>query len=215
MQGKRRQQHGALRIDKVLLGVMVVFFCIQISACNTSGSLSVRRIDGLLAEGQLLTDAQDHQGAAAYYREALLRYPNEEKLQYNLALALALDNDVVSALEMLRALDERSGGHNVRYLKAIGGIAASSSDVATAIQAWERVLDLDPLDNGTRDLLLDILASQQRFAEAYAMALGAFDLGQYSVPLFRRLAELQVDASLGDGTTWRLLAEEHGRLGAP
>lgn len=215
MQGTRSYQTRALRVKKIVYGVLVVFFCIQVSGCSTTGSLSGSRLDRLLAEGQLRTDAQDHQGAAAYYREALARYPNEEKLQYNLALALALDDDVSSALELLRDLDDRAGGRNVRYLKAIGGIAASSADEATAVQAWKRVLDVDPLDNETRDLLLELLKSQQRYDEAYMVALEAFDLGQFSTPLFLDLAELQVDASLGDGATWRLLAKEHGRVGSP
>lgn len=186
--------------------VLILVFCLQVIGCTTLGT---QRLERYLAQGNALMAAGDHEGAIELYRSVLQAHPQQRKIRYNLALAFVQAGNPDAALEELSRLDAQADHRNVTYLTAIGGVAAASGKGGRAIEAWKRVLELDPLDVKVRELLVDELARQQAFSEAYRYAAEAFRLGQFSKELFAKLAELEVRSGSGDGNSWKLLEENH------
>lgn len=193
----------------IILTFSIVVFCIQMTGCASIGQLSEERLDRYLAGGTVLMDAGDYRGALDYYRSLALRFPKEQKIRYNLAIAQVTAGDFSDALGSLDLLDTLAGGRNVTYVRAIGGVAAASDNPFIAEDAWRRVISLDPLDLESRNRLVLLLEKDGRFEEAFETALGAFALRQYSSELFTTLARMERAAGRGDGTSWTLLAQIH------
>jgi Flp pilus assembly protein TadD len=143
------------------------------------------------------------------YESALAEYPQQPRILYNLGLTYALSGDFPSSLGTLDTLNDLTADGNVKYLKALGGVAAAATEGELAVDAWLRVLELDPVDMDTRMRLVDAYVDSGDFESAYRTLLQAYGLQQYSKMLFEKLSELEVSSGNGDGVSWKLIANTY------
>lgn len=149
------------------------------------GCSSTQKINSLLNQTNDLTNQKEYSKAIKLYQQALVENPNNEILMYNLALVAALDQQYqysFSLLDQLVALDDS-------YLNTYLKIAKISED--------EKVVESLLLKQAEQqqnylDLIL-FYEEQNRYIEAYEVALKAFELNLYSNQLFEKLAELAED----------------------
>ena len=191
----------------------VLAVCILSAVCVLSGcsSLALRngRVDRILIEAQAFAGKGEYRSALAIYESALAEYPQQTRLLYNLGLTYALSGDFASSLDTLGTLNDLTANGNVKYLKAYGGVAAAAMEFEIAKEAWLRVLELDPVDMDTRMRLISAFTDSGDFGSAYRTALQAYGLKQYSKVLFGKLSELEVSSGLGDGISWKLIADTY------
>ena len=106
--------------------------------------------------------------AADAFRQALTIEPNLTITRLNLAIARLYDGDhdaaSIDANAVVAALPRSPHGHYVAGL-----IARAANRTADAAAAFQRVLDIDPEDVGTRIQLAQIHTGERRYAEAASL----------------------------------------------
>ena len=106
--------------------------------------------------------------AADAFRQALTIDPNLTITRLNLAIARLYDGDhdaaSIDANAVVAALPRSPHGHYVAGL-----IARAANRTADAAAAFQRVLDIDPEDVGTRIQLAQIHTGERRYAEAASL----------------------------------------------
>src|SRR5687768_1301466 len=110
----------------------------------------------------------DFRAAAAAFRQALTIEPTLTIARLNLAIARLYDGDYAGAATdasaVVSALPRSPHGHYVAGL-----IARAANRTADAASAFQRALDLDPEDVGSRIQLAQIHTAERRYAEAVTL----------------------------------------------
>jgi tetratricopeptide (TPR) repeat protein len=110
----------------------------------------------------------DFRAAADAFRQALTIDPNLTIARLNLAIARLYDGDhdgaSIDANAVVAALPRSPHGHYVAGL-----IARAANRTADAAAAFQRTLDIDPEDVGTRIQLAQIHTAERRYAEATSL----------------------------------------------
>lgn len=171
-------------------------------SCSTT-SLTEGKIDSLLASAESLPLSE----AVTYYSKLYTTYPFEEKIGYNYALLLAESGQIDDSLEILQAMDEYFDHRHIRVLKAIGSLAVESEKNELAVASWHTLLEVDPLDDTSRQLLIDYYTEKELYEQAYELAYEKVELQQYSASSLKTLASLEQLSEKGDGKKWLLLAD--------
>ncbi len=90
--------------------------------------------------------------AANHYEEAIEAYPDEERLRFELARAYVACGSNDKAIRTLdSAIENGMGGPNL--LRCLGVLKIRKKDLAGAIEAYRRTLDVDPGDTASRKKL--------------------------------------------------------------
>lgn len=191
--------------------VLALFLLSAVCVLSGCSSLALRneRVDRILVEAQAFVEKGEYPPALAIYESALAEYPQQPRILYNLGLTYALSGDFSASLGTLDTLNDVTADGNVKYLKAYGGVAAAAMEMEIAVEAWLRVLELDPVDMDTRMRLVGAYVDSGDFASAYRSVLQAYGLKQYSKVLFEKLSELEVSSGNGDGVSWKLIADTY------
>lgn len=160
------------------------------------GCSSTQKINILLNQANDFTNQKEYSKAIELYQQALTKNPNNEILMYNLALVAALDHQYqysLSLLDKLVALDDS-------YLKTYLEIAKISEDhkVVESLLLQQAEQQNNYLD------LITFYEEQNRFKEAYEVALKAFELNLYSNQLFEKLVELAEDKEV-----WQVIYNDY------
>ena len=110
----------------------------------------------------------DFRAATDAFRQALTIEPNLTIARLNLAIARLYDGDhdgaSIDANAVVAALPQSPHGHYVAGL-----IARAANRTADAAAAFQRTLDIDPEDVGTRIQLAQIHTAERRYAEATSL----------------------------------------------
>lgn len=157
-----------------------------------------------LRQGAVYLESGRFADAATVYRDAIAKYPSDERLLYNLSIAYALDGLYAESLDVLDTLLELSK-NNVTYVKAKAGLLLSMQDERGAIDTLSFLVSLDPYDEASRLQLARLLHQQGRYEEALSHAMALYEQKQFSHDLFLFLADIDEQHS----SSWRLLAEEY------
>ena len=130
--------------------------------------------------GVALLEQFNYDGAAAAFREALKIAPDLGMARVNLAIALFYANQSAAAADAARAgvsaLPQSATSHYVAGL-----IAKTDNRIDEAAAAFERVLQIDANDAGTKIQLGQIRTQERRYDDAIALFQGALTAEPYNV----------------------------------
>lgn len=178
-----------------------------LASCSSTAAAREETVSAALREGQACLDAKQYAEAARIYALALEDVPSDTRLLYNLGVAFALDGVYDRSLDSFgRLLD--IAPNNTKYLGAHAGVALAAGRADEAAEDWETILVLDPYDAEARLRLIRLYLDRGDGDAGYRHAISAYEQRQYSPELFNLLAELEVALEIGNGSSWRLLAEE-------
>ncbi len=187
----------------VLCMIPIVF-----SSCSSTAYARERQVNAIISESTVLTNAGLYEEAVKLYDAGLVRFPEEKKLRYNYAIALAQAGDLLKAVEVLQQLSGEEESKNLLYLKALGGVAGATQVHDTAIESWERVIELDPMDSKTRIRLMRYLIELNALERAYELGLEAYQLHLFEREIFELLRTLEEQTGSGDGSSWGVILSE-------
>ena len=196
------------RYNRIVL-LLSSIACLMVLSCTSSSAIAEERINAILSRGDAFMQQGSYQESESLFVDGLEQFPTSFQLHYNLGIVYALQGDFSKSLVTLQHLNELSGAMNVKYLKALGGVALVAEAFDIAVEAWEQVVTLDPLDNETRLRLIELLVETEQYEQGYTQALTAYELGQYSKELFTHLSVLEVLVQKGDGVGWDLIAQTY------
>ena len=197
-----------MSVAKYIRILVLCILPVVLSSCTSTAYTRERQVNAVIAESTALVDAGRYKEAVALYDAGLVQFPKEEKLRYNHAIALAQAGDLLKAVEVLQELSADHGSKNLMYLKALGGVAGAAQVPATAIESWERVIELDPLDSRTRIRLMRYLIELDEFERAYEIGWEAYQLYLFEREIFELLGTLEERTGRGDGSSWSVILSE-------
>ena len=195
--------------DRTYITVILVILLVTLWGCVSSSSVREDRIDEILIDGNVFIKKGSYERAEMVFLDALQELPASPRILYNLGVVYALQGDFSHSLTTFQSLNELTSMANVKYLKALAGAAVAGTSFEIAIDAWQQVVKLDPLDSETRLKLIQLLIDVENYEEAYTQARTAYSLDQYSKQLFKHLSFLEVERGLGDGVSWELIADTY------
>ena len=130
--------------------------------------------------GVALLEQFNYDGAATAFREALKIAPDLAVARVNLAIALFYANKAAEAAEAARAgVTALPGSPTSHYVAGL--IAKTDNRLDEAASAFERVLQIDPNDAGTKIQLGQIRTQERRYGDAISLFQGALTAEPYNV----------------------------------
>lgn len=192
-----------------MLWLLCSVVSLVIFGCTSSSLIAENYINEILIRGDSFMQQGSYQEAESIFLDGLQQFPTAFQIHYNLGIVYALQGDFSESLATLQHLNELSGTVNVKYLKALGGVALAAEAFDIAVEAWTKVVTLDPVDSETRLRLIQLLVDTEQYDQAYIQAIAAYKLGQYSKQLFAHLSVLEVLVKQGDGVAWDLIAQTY------
>jgi len=154
-------------------------------------------IDELIAAGQRLEDAGQHDRALEHYRRAVARYPQNAALHLNFGNAYnALGNKAAALASFQRAveLDPRNGAAQMN----LGNALLAARDFPLAEQAYRAVLTVRPDWTEAQVGLACVLEERGSMEEAVAAYRRALTLNAGHVGAAHNLAPLLMQMGRGD-----------------
>ncbi|MFA5468992.1 MAG: hypothetical protein WC224_08065 [Sphaerochaetaceae bacterium] len=170
-------KHWAILVTLLLIGTFLV-------SCQTAS-----QIDEYIYRSNA---AASYAEASEILNQGLKRWPSSERLLYNAAIVEAYQGEFSTAIETLKTLNILSEEANVKYLKALAGVALAADNRPLALESYHKVLALDPLDSTVRFKVVDLLSATQEYSEAYNLVYEAYLNGDFSEEVINSLAELTV-----------------------
>jgi len=179
--------------------------CSLVFSCSSMAHIAERQVDEIIAEAKPFNDGGNYADAVLHYESALVRYPDEPRLRYNFAIALAQSGDLTRSASVLQRLSAEHESNDLTYLKALGGVAAAGNISDTAVESWMRVVEQDPMDSDTRFRLMRYLIEIESYEAAYELGLAAYRLHVFEPELFEMLEILERQTGRGDGSSWSII----------
>ena len=130
--------------------------------------------------GVALLEQFNYDGATAAFREALKTAPDLSIAKVNLAIALFYASKNTEAADAAKAAVVALPASATSHYMA-GLIAKTDNRVDEAASAFERVLQLDPIDPGAKIQLGQIRTQERRFADAITLFQDALKAEPYNV----------------------------------
>ncbi len=130
--------------------------------------------------GVALLEQFNYDGAATAFREALKIAPDLGIARVNLAIALFYANKAAEAADAARAgVSALPASPTSHYIAGL--IAKTDNRLDEAASAFERVLQIDPNDAGTKIQLGQIRTQERRYDDAIPLFQGALTAEPYNV----------------------------------
>lgn len=185
-----------------IIGLVLLFT----ASCSSSTLAQERNVNRVIAQQQSLVDERKYQAAVEAYLLALERYPNNERLLYNVGyLYLAL-----SEYEQAQAIFAhliRLKADDTQALLASASAFDLAGNAAGAQQQWAKIVELEPEQIELAYRLIESLQESGQLDAAIEVARGLYDQGHYNARLFTLLSDLAELREAGSGAAWAALAE--------
>ncbi|MFA7539638.1 MAG: hypothetical protein WCY52_04100 [Sphaerochaetaceae bacterium] len=168
-----------------------------------SGCHSAAKIDQyILKSSQQAT----YEASKEVLLTGLKKWPTDERLLYNLSIVESYQGDFESSIETLKRLNALTDEENVKYLKALAGVALKEGQEEEALNYYLKVVQNDPLDSQTRFKAAKMLTSFERYDEAFQLIYQAYRNGDYSKQVFEELASIE-ELRGNDPTPWEIIRD--------
>lgn len=165
------------------------------AAARRSAELEPELVEAHTFLGALLQQSGDAAGAEAAFRAALREQPEEAESHANLASVLTAKAPAEAERHYLRAIRENGKLTAARFNYAV--FLANLRRYAEALPQALAAVDLDPSNNGARDLLGNLYMAQRNFGAAAA----AYQEALRRDPQFGR-AQIGLGTALGAMNDW-------------
>lgn len=193
--------------SKGRLIILLVGFALLLTAgCSSSKIAQERYVNQVIANQQAVVDQHDYQQAVEPYRQALKRYPNDERLLYNLGYLYLAQSAYEQAQEVFIHLTTLNPQHT-QALLALASAFDLAGERESAQQEWARALVLEPNQVELAYRLIESLKESNQVEAATEVACGLYHQGHYNARLFTLLADLAELNETGSGAAWAALAE--------
>ena len=166
---------------------VAIAILVALSLFQASGANNIEGAYRANNRGVALLEQFNYDGAATAFRDALKIGPNLGIARVNLAIALFYGNKPAEAADAasaaVKALPDSATSHYIAGL-----IAKTDNKLDEAAAQFERVLQLDANDAGTRIQLGQIRTQERRYDDAIPLFRGALTAEPYNVTAAYSLA---------------------------
>ncbi|MCK9287284.1 MAG: hypothetical protein PHU24_11615 [Sphaerochaetaceae bacterium] len=178
------------KLAKLAVTVCVLLVFSLFSSCMTAIQRQTLFVDKVIAENQPLFEARQFESIIDQYERALVEYPQDARLLYNMAFTLAVKGDYQTSAETFGDL-ARLYPENVNYALAHASILILANRSQEAIEELERAILMDKYNEEASLLLIEQYVSQNQIRPASEIANRLYLYGLYSETLFSHLATIE------------------------
>ncbi|NLA92978.1 MAG: hypothetical protein GX842_06060 [Spirochaetales bacterium] len=168
-----------------------------------SGCHSGAKIDQYILKS---SEQSSYQESKEVLLKGLEKWPADERLLYNLAIIEAYQGEFDASIETFEELNALTNHANIKYLKALAGVALADERGEVALESYLLVIQNDPLDSQTRFKAVELLIKEERYGEAFSLAYQAYLNGDYSKKVFEELAKIE-ELRGNDPSPWLTLKD--------